>query len=104
MLLKEVLPDFAVELEQLLSKEGETELVAQVSQLNIVDRCRCGDHFCASFYTQTKPEGAYGPGHRCIELEPSEGMLILDLLDGRIAHVEVLNRDEIRGKLSTALP
>ena len=104
MLLREVLPDFTVELEQLLKEEGEAELATQVPQLKIVDRCRCGDHFCASFYTQPKPKGAYGPGHRCMELEPSEGMLILDLVDDRIAHVEVLDRNEIREKLLVALP
>jgi|SRR5690242_5961860 len=104
MLLKEVLPSFAAELEQLLENEGEGELAAQVPGLMIVDRCRCGDDFCASFYTQPKPKGAYGPGHRCLELEPAEGMLILDLLADRIAHVEVLNRNEIREKLLAALP
>jgi hypothetical protein len=40
MLLKEVLPSFAVELEQLLRNAGEGELAAQVSGLVIVDRCR----------------------------------------------------------------
>jgi hypothetical protein len=104
MLLKEVLPQFAVELEQLLRKQGEVELASQVSRLTIVDRCRCGDDFCASFYTQPKPKGAYGPGHRCMELEPAEGMLILDLVEDRIAQVEVLNRNDIREKLLGALP
>lgn len=102
--LIEILPQFAVELEQLLKKEGEAELAAQVAELVIVGRCRCGDDFCASFYTQPKPQGAYGPGHRCIELEPTEGMLILDVVKDRIAHVEVLNRNEIREKLLAALP
>jgi hypothetical protein len=104
MLLTEILPLFAVELEDLLKKEGETELAAQVRQLMIVDRCRCGDYFCGSFYTQPEPEGAYGPNHRSLELEPTEGMLILDVVADKIAHVEILNRDEIRKKLLGALP
>jgi hypothetical protein len=104
MLLKEVLPQFAVELERLLRKQGEVELASQASLLMIVDRCRCGDDFCASFYTQPKPKGAYRPGHRSMELEPAEGMLILDLVGGRIAHVEVVNRNDIREKLLAALP
>jgi hypothetical protein len=104
MLLTEILPILADELERLLKKSGEPELAAQVPQLTIVDRCRCGDDFCASFYTKPKPKGTYGPGHRCKELEPAEGMLILDVVAGTIVHVEVLYRDEIRKKLIAALP
>ena len=104
MLLTEILPAFAVELEHLLRKEGEVDLAAQVPELVIVDRCRCGDDFCASFYTEAKPKRAYGPGHRCCELEPSEGMLILDIVAERIVHIEVLNRSEVRERLLTVLP
>jgi len=104
VLLTEILPPLARELEQLLKDQGEVELAAQVSQLAIVDRCRCGDDFCSSFYTQPKPEGTYGPGHRCIDLDAAEGMLVLDVVAGKIAHVEVLNRDDIRRKLLAALP
>jgi hypothetical protein len=104
MLLTEILPVLADELELLLKKSGEPELAAQVPQLAIVDRCRCGDDFCASFYTEPKPEGTYGAGHRCMELEPAKGMLILDVVAGAIVHVEVLYRDEIRKQLIAALP
>jgi hypothetical protein len=72
--------------------------------LRIVDRCRCGDDFCASFYTQPKPKGAYGPGYRNIALTPAKGMLILDVVDGVIANVEVLYRNDIREKLLALLP
>ena len=104
MMVTKILPGFAAELEQLLRDQGEAKLAAQISELKIVDRCRCGDDFCASFYTQPKPKGAYGSGHRCVELEPAEGMLILDLVDDRIAQIEVLNRDDIRKMLLAALP
>lgn len=104
MLLSEALPQFALELQQLLKQQGQTELAVQVPQLMIVDRCRCGDGFCASFYTQPKPKGALGPGHRCLELEPAKGMLILDLVADRIAHIEILYRDDIRKELLAAFP
>jgi hypothetical protein len=104
MLLTDILPQFAVELEQLLKERGEAKLAAQVPGLTVVDRCRCGDDFCASFYIQPKPNGAYGPGHRCLGLESVEGMLILDLVADKIVHVEVLYRNEIREKLIAALP
>jgi len=56
-----------------------------------------------SFYTQPKPEGTYGPGHRCIDLDAAEGMLVLDVVAGKIAHVEVFNRNDIRRKLLATL-
>lgn len=95
MLLTNVLPNLAVELELLLKKHGESALAAQVPTLTIVDRCRCGDDFCSSFYTQPKPDGAYGPDHRSLDLDAEKGMVILDVVSGLIAHVEVLNRDDI---------
>ena len=104
MQLIEILPSLALELEQLFKKQGEPELAAQVPQLAIVDRCRCGDDFCSSFYTQPKPEGGYGPGHRCLDLDAAEGMLLVDVVEGKIAHVEVLNRVDVRHKLLAALP
>src|SRR5882762_2581472 len=104
LLLTEIFPMLALELENLLKKRGEVELAAQVPQLKVVDRCRCGDNFCSSFYTQPKPEGSYGPGHRCLDLDAAEGMLVLDVVAGTIAHVEVLNRYEIRQKLIAEFP
>jgi len=57
----------------------------------MVRGCGCGDDFCASFYTQPKPKGAYGPGHYTLALETAaQGMLILDVVDGVISFVEVL--------------
>lgn len=70
----------------------------------ILDRCRCGDDFWATFYTQPKPESGYGPGHRNVALAPEEGVLILDIVEVSIACVEVLYRDDIRQKLQAALP
>jgi hypothetical protein len=104
MLLSDTLPHLALELEDLLNKKGEPELAASVSQLIIVDRCRCGDDFCSSFYTQPKPEGRHGPDHRCIPLDASKGMLILDVVAAAIAHVEVLDRDDVREILITEFP
>ena len=104
MQLNEVLPALALELEQLFKNQGEPELAAQVSQLAIVDRCRCGDDFCSSFYTQPKPEAHYGPSHRCINLDAAEGMLLVDVVARKIFYVEVLNRADVRQKLLAALP
>ena len=104
MLLKVSLPDLHKELKSLLVAAREPGLVAQVDDLEIVDRCRCADDFCSSFYTAPKPAGAYGPKHRNVSLEPERGMLILDVVDERIVNVEVLYRDDIRSELMLLLP
>jgi hypothetical protein len=104
LLLAEAIPGLALELERLLSNQGESELSSQVNNLRIVDRCRCGDDFCATFYTEPKPKGSYGKNHKCVEVAPERGMIILDVVDGHIMKVEVLYRDEIRDHLYSILP
>jgi hypothetical protein len=102
--LTNTLPEFATELRQLLAEQGESELAAQVPRLMIFDRCRSGDDFCATFYTQPRPKDGFGPGYRNVRLMPEEGMLILDVVAGEIACVEVLDREDVRRKLQAALP
>ncbi len=103
-LLADTIPQLAEELKQLLGDQGESELAAQVSNLAILERCRCGDDFCGTFYVEPKPKKAYGPGHRNVALEPQRGMLILDVVDNRIVCVEVLYRDEVRRQLLVEFP
>ena len=94
-------PALATELQELLVKQAEPELASQVAGLSVIERCRCGDDFCGTFYVLPKPDGAYGLGHRNVALEPNEGMLTIDVVADRIAKIEVLYRDEIRQKLLT---
>jgi hypothetical protein len=103
-LFSEVLPELAEEVERLLLESDEKELVTQVPALRIVERCRCGDDFCSTFYVQPKPEGAYGPDHRNVVLDPPRGMLVLDVVGNKIACIEVLYRDDIREKLHSTFP
>jgi hypothetical protein len=99
MLLTETLPEFAQELCGLLQAQ-KPELAPQVPVLEIVEGCCCGDDFCASFYTQPKPKGAYGPGHETLLLVTGPpGMLMLDVVDGLISFIEVLYRPDVRRKL-----
>ncbi len=102
--LADILPEFAIELRTLLVDSDQPGLADQVAALVIYDRCRCGDSFCASFYTQPKPDGAYVGDHHTIGLGPKEGMIALDVVNTRIAHVEVLYRDEIRKTLLCKIP
>jgi hypothetical protein len=103
-LLQEVLPEFADELRALLEADGLYQLAGQVASLRIVDRCRCGEESCASFYAVPKPEGAWGAGHENIVLDAEEGMLVLDTVGGKIMHVEILDRDTVREKLLRQIP
>ena len=98
------LPALARELTTLLIEAEEFELAAQTPELKIVDRCLCGDEFCATFYTQPKPMRSYGPDHRNVALTPEKGWLILDVVGGQIMCVEVLYRDELRDALRAMVP
>ena len=98
-------PELAGELRRLLEGAGHETLAGQIPTLRIVDRCRCGDSFCGTFYTASKPKGAWGPGHKTIALDQAtEGMLNVDVLNGIIVSVEVLDRDSVRDQLHALLP
>ncbi|MEU1165130.1 hypothetical protein ABZ372_33290 [Streptomyces sp. NPDC005921] len=92
-LVRNVFPDLITELTALLEDEGERELAICAWDLRLVDECGCGDDFCQSIQTADHPQGQpYGPGHRCVPLSPSKGMLILDIVDARIMYIEILDR------------
>ncbi|HYE97231.1 MAG TPA: hypothetical protein VD962_13595 [Rubricoccaceae bacterium] len=100
-LLREALPAFADELRGLLDAQAPG-LAPQVEALRVVARCACTDDFCGMFYTAPPPEGSYGSGLENVVLEPKRGMIILDVVDGQIAAVEVLFRDDVRAALDAA--
>jgi hypothetical protein len=102
--LREVYPDLCTELIELLNVDGHTDLGICAYDLRIVAPCSCGDDFCQSFYTAPPPNGAYGPGHRNVPLFPKLGMLILDVVHGRIMFVEVLDRPPLRDQRVGAQP
>lgn len=102
--LQDTLPDLADELIALLRSQNERDLAEQVPLLRLVDRCRCGDDFCATLYTAPKPEGAYGPNHECISLNSSSGHLILDLVDRKTVCIEILFREDLRGRVLQLFP
>jgi hypothetical protein len=99
VLLVELLPEFSSELRELLIAAGEPTLAAQVDRLEIVAKCDCNDDFCASFYTARRPFGRYGQDRRTLEVQPKEGMILLDVIGETIIKIEVLYRDDVRAKL-----
>jgi len=103
-LLKNILPEFARELRDLLAKAERADLADRVEGLAIIGRCHCDDDFCSSFYTAPKPDGAYGLGHSNLTLSPKEGMIILDLVDDEIQYVEVIDRSDVQKLLFDRVP
>lgn len=96
-LVREVFPEFVVELVALLEAEGEHDLAVCARDLRLIAECACADDFCQSFCTEAHPQGQpYGPGHRCIPLLPASGLVNLDVVDGRIVYVEVIDRPPMR--------
>lgn len=103
-LLQDALPDLADELTALLRNQNESDLAEQIPLLRLIDRCRCGDDFCATLYTAPKPKEAYGPNHESRSRCPSSGELILDLVDRTIVCIEILFHEDIRSKVLQLFP
>lgn len=101
--LADALPDLATEIVRSLQEDGRDYLAEQVPTLPIGAPCGCGDDFCSSFYTGPKPDGAWGPGHRNVEIESDKAMIILDVVDDVIRFVEVLWWPEIGETLKSLI-
>ena len=99
-----ILPGFARELEAALRDIDEHFLASEVALLRIRRLCSCSDSFCSSFYTAYKPEGAWGPGHRTVLPDVSDGMVILDVVDDVIRYVEIIDRDDVHSLLADLKP
>lgn len=97
--VQDLFPPFAAELEDLCRREGHEDLAEQIGALPVVARCTCGQESCAHFYTAPPPRGSYGPGHTNVVLPVDRGMVVLDIVNGRIAAVEVLDRPEVKRAL-----
>ncbi len=103
-LLAESLPSLAIELATLLRDAGHEGLAEQIPHLRVYDRCRCADEFCATVYTAPRPKGSWGPRHENVTLDPANGMLILDVVDGNVTCIEVLDRDDVRAQVLARFP
>jgi hypothetical protein len=98
--VRDAFPDLVAELITLLEREGERELALRATDLRLVAMCDCGDDSCQSIHTAAHPKGQpYGEGHRCVSLLPEEGMLVLDVVNGRIMYIEVLDRPTMHNRL-----
>ena len=98
MLLKDALPLVAKELERGFRLEDRHDLADQVSRLKLISRCRCGDDFCATFYTGNR-HGRDGLETEQLVLDVP-GLLSVFVHDGVIREVELLWRDDVREQLN----
>jgi hypothetical protein len=91
-LISEVLPDLLEEMVFLLQGTGAEPLEQQLRSLRIQSICDCGDDNCASFATAAEVKV-----DTVVELNPSEGFLIIDLNQAQqICFIEVLGRPDVK--------
>ncbi|MCX4750298.1 hypothetical protein OG455_33115 [Kitasatospora sp. NBC_01287] len=96
-LLRDVFPDLVAELSALLAAQGERESAITVLDVRLVRECGCASDPCQSLWTADHPAGQpFGAGYRCVPLLTDSGMLNLDVVDGRIVYIEVLDRAPLR--------
>ena len=100
-LLAGVVPDLAQRLEQALRAQGHDRLADQVPGLRITAVCRCGQPFCGSFHTLARPFKRWFIRGQQVELEDGgPGEVVVDVVRGEIAYVEVLFLDDVREALA----
>lgn len=100
-LVRAVLPALAERMEAALRAQGEARLADQVADLRITAVCRCEQPFCGSFHTLRTPMKRWFIRGRQVELADGEpGTVVVDVVRGEIAYVEVLHLDGVREALA----
>jgi len=94
LLVRDVLPGLADELERSLKELGRPELAGQVGSLRIRAVCPCEVEGCGSFYTALPMKRWFRRGK-----EVAAGDLFVNTIDGDIVFVEVLGRPDIHATL-----
>ena len=100
-LVSSFLPQLAERIETALRAQGEAQVADQVATLRITGVCQCGQPFCGSFPTLNRPLKRWFMRGRQIELrDGGPGEIVLDVVRGEIAYVEVLYLDDVRGAVA----
>jgi hypothetical protein len=100
-LLTSVLPELAERIETALWAQGEERIAGQLAELRITGPCTCGQTFCGSFQTLKKPLKRWFMRGRQIEVrDGGPGEIVVDVVRGEIAYVEVLYLDDVRDMLA----
>jgi hypothetical protein len=99
-LVAEVVPGLSRRIEAALRTQGEFALADQVPGLRITTVCRCDQPFCGSFHTSKRPMKRWFIRGRQVEIADGEpGEIVLDVVRGEIAYVEVLYLDDVRERM-----
>jgi hypothetical protein len=101
-LLTEVAFAFAFELVEQLKREDRPDLAASVADLRVVEVCRCSDPDCSSVYvTPSRRLRWRGLKRReTIGLLTTRGTVNVDVLESKIALIEVLDRPDVAEALA----
>ncbi len=99
----ELFGDFFPELATMIRAAGHVHLIEELRRAPVVSRCNCGDADCAHFYTSARPR-ARDRSHENIMLPSQSGMVILDVVEGKVVAVEVLERPDVKQVLDGYLP
>jgi hypothetical protein len=100
--VQDMSPPFAAELADLCRRKGLVDLADQIGALPVVARCSCGLASCAHFYTAPPPSGSYGPGLTNVILPADRGLILLDIMNGRIVAIDVLDRPDVKRALDAS--
>jgi hypothetical protein len=88
-------------MEAALRAQGEERLADQVAGLRITAVCPCEQPFCGSFHTLSRPMKRWFIRGRQVELaDGGPGEIVIDVVRGEIAYVEVLYLDDVREALA----
>lgn len=101
-LLADLAPAFARELEQLLARQEQRRLAASVPTLRVVELCSCSKPNCSTFYVIPRFIVAWRwpGGGKTLALDAGEGTVSVDVVEDKIALVEVLDRPDVGAALS----
>jgi hypothetical protein len=96
-------PAFLPELEELMRAVGRPDLFERLRSARVFSRCACGDANCAHFYTAPQPSAAGGRPENLL-LPSQSGLIALDIVNGEVTAVEVLDRPDLQVILDRYLP
>jgi hypothetical protein len=96
--LAQALPDLTEELSQGIASLGYKKLAASVYTIEVVERCKCEEPGCVTFFCVPKIHAPLPDTCKRI-IAPARGVTCVQYVDQQITWVEVLGRPEDREKL-----
>jgi hypothetical protein len=97
-LLRDIVPEFAGELADVLNQDGFGLLAIQIPSLELWQPCGCQAKSCCSFYTGSKPSEPWAKVGNHYNVVPNvrKGLVVLDVVDGVIRYLEIPDRPDLR--------